>query len=224
MKKSIRKLQKHKKHTKKHKKTMKHKDSHHKSRRYSRRYKGGNGDELPMPNPKRARYNPPNPPTPDEEEKRHIQTFIKMVIDIKNNGPMISAISAPETVYALMVKILKLWNYVIQNIRIPRNIDTARNIIDRLYNDVVIAVPQDLAWDEDDDDAQYQIINDRSNAILEELFHYVANITNTNTNTNTKFNDVIIIPDFDYFNAPDRDNPAIVYPPPPPGNNDAEEE
>ena len=212
MKKSIRKIQKHKKHTKKHKKTMKQKHSHHKSRRYSRKYKGGNGDELSMP----------NPPTPDEEEKIHIQTFINMVIDIKNNGPMISAISAPETVYALMVKILNLWNYVIQNIHIPRNIDTARNIIDRLYNDVVIAVPQDLAWDEDDDDAQYQIINDRSNAILEELFHYVANITNTNTNT--KFNDVIIIPDFDYFNAPDRDNPAIVYPPPPPGNNDAEEE
>jgi hypothetical protein len=35
---------------------------------------------------------------------------------------------------------------------------------------------------------------------------------------------VIIIPDIDYFNAPDRDNPAIVYPPPPPENNDAEEE
>jgi hypothetical protein len=212
MKKSIKKLQKHKKHTKKHKKTMKYKDSHHKSRRYSRKYKGGNGDELPIK--KRARYNPPNPPTPDEEEKRNIKTFIKMVIDIKNNGPMISAISAPETVYALMVKILNLWNYVIQNIRIPRNIDTARHIIDRLYNDVVIAVPQDLAWDEDDDDAQYQIINYRSNAILEELFHYVANITNTNT----RFNDVIIIPDIDYFNAPDRDNTAIVYPPPPPDN------
>ena len=216
IKKSIRKLQKHKKYSKKHTKTIKQKHSHHKSGKYSKKYKGGNGDEN-EPVKKRTRYN-----TPDEEEKRHIKTFINMVIDIKNNGPMVSAISAPETVYALMVKILKLWNYVIQNIRIPRNIDTARNIIDRLYNDVVIAVPQDLAWDEDDDDAQYQIINDRSNAILEELFHYVANITNTNTNT--KFNDVIIIPDFDYFNAPDRDNPAIVYPPPPPENNDAEEE
>jgi hypothetical protein len=164
MKKSIKKLQKYKKYSKKHKKTMKHKDSHHKSRRYSRKYKGGNGDELPMPNPKRARYNPPNPPTPDEEEKRNIKTFIKMVIDIKKNGPMISAISAPETVYELMEKILNLWNYMIQNIRIPRNIDTSRNIIDRLYNDVVIAVPQDLAWDEDDDDAQYQIVNYKSNS------------------------------------------------------------
>uniref|UniRef100_A0A6C0CW57 Uncharacterized protein n=1 Tax=viral metagenome TaxID=1070528 RepID=A0A6C0CW57_9ZZZZ len=217
MKKSIKKLQKHKKHTKKHKKTIKHKDSHHKSRRYSRKYKGGNGDDD-EPLKKRVRYNPPNPPTPDEEEKRHIKTFINMVIDIKNNGPMISAISAPETVYALMVKILNLWNYMIQNIRIPRNIDTSRHIIDRLYNDVVIAVPQDLAWDEHENNAQFPIINDRSNAILEELFHYVANISNTN------FSDVIIIPDFDYFNAPDRDNPAIVYPPPPPGNNDAEEE
>ena len=220
MKKSIRKIQKHKKYSKKHKKTMKQKHSHHKSRRYSRKYKGGNGDELPIK--KRARYNPPNPPTPDEEEKIHIQTFINMVTDIKKNGPMISAISAPETVYALMVKILNLWNYVIQNIRIPTNIDTSRNIIDNLYNDVVIAYPQIFAMMDDDDEEHYIIINYRSNAILEELFHYVANITNTNTNT--KFNDVIIIPDFDYFNAPDRDNPAIVYPPPPPENNDAEEE
>ena len=202
MKKSIRKIQKHKKHTKKHKKTMKQKHSHHKSRRYSRKYKGGNGDELPIK--KRARYNPPNPPTPDEEEKRHIQTFINMVIDIKNNGPMISAISAPETVYALMVKILNLWNYVIQNIHIPRNIDTARNMIDRLYNDVVIAVPQDLAWDEDDDEPQSEIINYKSSEILGELFHNISNITNKT------INQVIEIPSIDIFTAPDRDNPDIV--------------
>jgi hypothetical protein len=202
MKKSIRKIQKHKKHTKKHKKTMKQKHSHHKSRRYSRKYKGGNGDELPIK--KRARYNPPNPPTPDEEEKRHIQTFLNMVADIKNNGPMISAISAPETVYALMVKILNLWNYVIQNIHIPRNIDTARNMIDRLYNDVVIAVPQDLAWDEDDDEPQSEIINYKSSEILGELFHNISNITNKT------INQVIEIPSIDIFTAPDRDNPDIV--------------
>jgi hypothetical protein len=204
MKKSI------KKHTKKHKKTMKHKDSHHKSRRYSRKYKGGNGDELPIK--KRARYNPPNPPTPDEEEKRHIQTFINMVIDIKNNGPMISAISAPETVYALMVKILNLWNYVIQNIHIPRNIDTARNIIDNLYNDVVIAYPQIFAMMDDDDEEHYIIINYKSNEILDELFHIVSNISD-----NT-LNETVEIPSIDIFTAPDRDNSAIVYPLPPPDN------
>jgi hypothetical protein len=199
MKKSIRKIQKHKK---KHKKTMKQKHSHHKSRRYSRKYKGGNGDELPMPNPKRARYNPPNPPTPDEEEKRHIQTFTNMVTDIKKNGPMISAISAPETVYALMVKILNLWNYVIQNIRIPKNIDTTRNIIDNLYNDVVIAVPQEHLGD--DDEAQSEIINYKSSEILGELFHNVSNITNKT------INQVIKIPSIDIFTAPDSDNPDIV--------------
>lgn len=208
MKKSIRKIQKHKKHTKKHKKkhkkTMKQKHSHHKSRRYSRKYKGGNGDELPMP----------NPPTPDEEEKRHIQTFINMVIDIKKNGPMISAISAPETVYALMVKILNLWNYVIQNIHIPRNIDTARNIIDNLYNDVVIAVPQEHLGD--DDEAQSEIINYKSSEILGELFHNVSNITNKT------INQVIEIPSIDIFTAPDRDNPDIVQFIQ--ENNDAEEE
>ena len=62
----------------------------------------------------------------------------------------------------------------------------------------------EAAADEDDDDAQYPILNYKSNAILEELFHYVANISNTN------FSDVIIIPDLDYFNAPDRDNLEIV--------------
>ena len=200
MKKSIRKIQKHKKYSEKHKKTMKQKHSHHKSRRYSRKYKGGNGDELPIK--KRARYNPPNPPTPDEEEKRHIQTFINMVIDIKNNGPMISAISAPETVYALMVKILNLWNYVIQNIHIPRNIDTARNIIDNLYNDVVFAVPQEHLGD--DDEAQSEIINYKSSEILGELFHNISNITNKT------INQVIEIPSIDIFTAPDRDNPDIV--------------
>jgi hypothetical protein len=208
MKKSIKKLQKHKKH----KKTMKYKDSHHKSRRYSRKYKGGNGDELPIK--KRARYNPPNPPTPDEEEKRHIQRFLNMVADIKNNGPMISAISAPETVYELMKKILNLWNYVIQNIRIPRNIDTARNIIDRLYNDVVIAVPQEHLGD--DDEAQSEIINYKSSEILGELFHNVSNITNKT------INQVIEIPGIDIFTAPDRDNPDIVQFIQ--ENNDAEEE
>lgn len=181
MKKSIKKLQKHKKHTKKHKKTMKQKHSHHKSRRYSRKYKGGNGDD---------------------DEKRHIETFMNRVIDIKNNGPMISAISAPETVYELMVKILNLWNYVIQNIRIPRNIDTSRNIIDNLYNDVVFAVPQEHLGD--DDEPQSEIINYKSSEILGELFHNVANISNTN------FNDVIIIPSIDIFTAPDIDNPDIV--------------
>jgi len=224
MKKSIKKLQKHKK-------TIKRKSPHHKkkTRRYSKKYKGGNGDDDESPT-KKARYdspnppnllnlpNPPNPPTPDEEEKRHIKTFMNRVREIKKNGPIISAISAPETVYALMVKILNLWNYAIQNIHIPKNIDTARNNIDRLYNDVVIAVPQDLAWDEDDDDAQYQIINYKSNAILEELFHYIANITNTNN----KFNDKIVIPSIDDFIAPDRDNPNIVYPLQ--QNNHAEEE
>jgi hypothetical protein len=214
MKKSIKKLQKHKKHTKKHKKTMKYKDSHHKSRRYSRKYKGGNGDELPMPNPKRARYNPPNPPTPDEEEKRHIQTFIKMVIDIKNNGPMISAISAPDTVYELMKKIFHLWNYAFKNIHIPRNIDTARNIIDNLYNDVVIAVPQEHLGD--DDEAQSEIINYKSSEILGELFHNISNITNKT------INQVIEIPSIDIFTAPDRDNPDIVQFIQ--ENNDAEEE
>ena len=199
MKKSIKKLQKHKK---KHKKTMKQKHSHHKSRRYSRKYKGGNGDELPMPNPKRARYNPPNPPTPDEEEKRHIETFINMVTDIKKNGPMISAISAPGTVYELMEKILNLWNYVIQNIRIPKNIDTTRNIIDNLYNDVVIAVPQEHLGD--DDEAQSEIINYKSSEILGELFHNVSNITNKT------INQVIEIPSIDIFTAPDIDNPVIV--------------
>jgi hypothetical protein len=201
MKKSIKKLQKHKK---KHKKTIKNKHSHHKSSRYSKRYKGGNGDEFPMPNPKRARYNPPNPPTPDEEEKRHIQTFMNRVIDIKNNGPMVSAISAPETVYALMVKILNLWNYVIQNIRIPRNIDTARNIIDNLYNDVVIAYPQIFAMMDDDDEEHYIIINYKSNEILDELFHIVSNISD-----NT-LNETVEIPSIDIFTAPDRDNPDIV--------------
>ena len=214
MKKSIKKIQKHKnkKDSKKHKKTMKQKHSHHKSRRYSRKYKGGNGDELPIK--KRARYNPPNPPTPDEEEKRHIQTFLNMVDHIKNNGPMISAISAPETVYALMVKILNLWNYVIQNIRIPRNIDTSRNIIDRLYNDVVIAVPQEHLGD--DHEAQSEIINYKSSEILGELFHNISNITNKT------INQVIEIPTIDIFTAPDRDNPDIVQFIQ--ENNDAEEE
>ena len=197
MKKSIKKLQKHKKYSKKHKKTMKHKHSHHKNRRYSRKYKGGNGDELPIK--KRARY---YPPTPDEEEKRHIQRFLNMVDDIKNKGPMISAISAPGTVYALMVQILNLWNYVIQNIRIPHNIDTARNIIDNLYNEVVIAVPQEHFGD--DNNAQYPIINDRSSEILGELFHNVSNITNKT------INQVIEIPSIDIFTALDIDNPDIV--------------
>ena len=214
MKKSIKKIQKHKnkKDSKKHKKTMKQKHSHHKSRRYSRKYKGGNGDELHIK--KRARYNPPNPPTPDEEEKRHIQTFLNMVDHIKNNGTMISAISAPETVYALMVKILNLWNYVIQNIRIPRNIDTSRNIIDRLYNDVVIAVPQEHLGD--DHEAQSEIINYKSSEILGELFHNISNITNKT------INQVIEIPTIDIFTAPDRDNPDIVQFIQ--ENNDAEEE
>lgn len=215
MKKSIKKLQKHKKHTKKHKKkhkkTMKQKHSHDKSRRYSRKYKGGNGDDD-EPIKKRAKYTQPN--QQDEEEKIHIQTFMNRVIDIKNNGPMISAISAPENVYALMVKILNLWNYVIQNIRIPTNIDTSRHIIDRLYNDVVIAVPQEHLGD--DDEAQSEIINYKSSEILGELFHNVANISNTN------FNDVIIIPSIDIFTAPDIDNPDIVQFIQ--ENNDAEEE
>jgi hypothetical protein len=206
MKKSIQKLQKHKKYSKKHKKTMKQKHSHHKTRRYSKRYKGGDGDDD-EPFKKRARYNPPV----QDQEKTHVITFLNMAKNIHDKGPMVGPLSAPDTVYELMKKILNLWNYAIQNIHNPINITMVRKIIDRLYNELVTAFPQEHFGD---GEVQLEITNYKSNAILEELFHYVANIS-----TDTTFKDVIIIPDIDYFNAPDRDNPAIVYPPPPPENN-----
>jgi hypothetical protein len=200
MKKSIKKLQKHKKYSKKHKKTMKHKHSHHKNRRYSRKYKGGNGDELPIK--KRARY---YPPTPDEEEKRHIQRFLNMVDHIKNTGPMISAISAPDTVYELMKKMLNLWNYAFENIRNPAHLDIARQIIDKLYNKVVSAYPQHFAMMDDDDEEHYPIINYKSNEILDELFHIVSNIGDKS------LNETVEIPSIDIFTAPNTDNPDIVH-------------
>ena len=207
MKKSIKKLQKHKdkKYSKKHKKTIKRKHPHHKTRKYSKKYKGGNGDDNESPT-KKARHNPPN----EEEENTAIQkeqnkrmiTFMLKAKKIEDKGPIIVPLSAPETVYALMVKILNLWNYVIQNIRIPHNIDTARKIIDTLYNDVVNAVPQDLEWD--DDEPQSEILNYKSSEILGELFHNVSNITDKT------INQVIEIPSIYIFTAPDIDNPDIV--------------
>ena len=189
MKKS-KKIQKHKKYTKK-----------HKNRRYSRKYKGGNGDDN-KPLGKRKRYNPPT------QEEPPINTFMNMAKNIRNTGPMISATSAPETVYELMKKILNLWNYAFENIRNPRHLDIARQIIDRLYNKLVIAVPQHFAMmDENDEEDYLLIINYKSNEILEELFHNVSNISDKT------INEAIEIPSIDVFTAPNTDNPDIVYPP-----------
>ena len=188
MKKS-KKIQKHKKYTKK-----------HKNRRYSRKYKGGNGDDN-EPLGKRTRYNPP--PT---QEEPPINTFMNMAMNIKNTGPMISAISAPDTVYELMKKILNLWNYAFENIRNPRHLDIARQIIDRIYNKLVIAAPQHFAMMDENNEEHYLIINYKSNQILEELFHIVSNISDKTLNEHVE------IPSIDIFTAPNTDNPDIVYP------------
>lgn len=203
MKKSIKKLQKHKKYSKKHKKTIKRIRSN-KTRRYSKKYKGGQGDDDDEPVKKRARYNTP------------MITFMSKAMDIRNNGPIVSPLSGPDAVYELMKKILNLWNYAIQNIDNPEELKIVRETIDKLYNEVVTAFPQEHVGEEE---PQMEITNNKSNAILEELFHYVANISRDET-----FKEVIKIPDMDYFNVPNRDNPNIVYPPPPPDNNDADEE
>lgn len=196
MKKTIKKIQKHKKYSKKHKKTIKQSRSN-KTRRYSKKYKGGQGDDD-EPIKKRARYNTP------------MIRFMFMAMDIRNNGPMISPLSGPDAVYELMKKILNLWNYAIQNIENPEELKIVRETIDKLYNEVVTAFPQEHVGEEE---PQMEITNNKSNAILEELFDYVANISRDET-----FKDVIKIPDIDYFNAPNRDNPNIVYPPPPENN------
>lgn len=202
MKKSIKKIQKHKKYSKKHKKTIKQSRSN-KTCRYSKKYKGGQGDDD-EPVKKRARYN------------THMITFMSKAMDIRNNGPIISPLSGPDAVYELMTKILNLWNYAIQNIDNPEELNIVRETIDKLYNKRVKAFPQEHVGEEEQ---QMEIADYKSNAILEEFFHYVATISN-----DTTFNDVIKIPDIDYFNSPNRDNPHIVYPPPPPENNDADEE
>ena len=203
MKISIKKIQKHKKYSKKHKKTIKRIRSN-KTRRYSKKYKGGQGDDDDEPVKKRARYNTP------------MITFMSKAMDIRNNGPMIVPLSDPDAVYELMKKILKLWNYAIQNIDNPEELNIVRETIDKLYNKRVIAFPQEHFGDHEQ---QLEIVNNKSNAILEELFHYVATIS-----TDKTFIDKINIPDIVYFNAPDRDNPNIVYPPPPPDNNIMDEE
>jgi hypothetical protein len=221
MKKSIRKLQKHKhkKDSKKHKKTMKQKYSHHKTRRYSKKYKGGNGDDNESPT-KKARHNPPN----EEEENTAIQkeqnkrmiTFMLKAKKIEDKGPIIVPLSAPETVYEFMKKTLNLWNYAIQNFeKNPEYLTISRQTIDTLYNKRVKAVTQEHVGDEEEES---RIVNNKSNAILEELFHYAANISDHT------LNDEVKIPRISYFNTRSRDNPHIVYPPPPPENNDAEEE
>jgi hypothetical protein len=197
MKKSIKKIQKHKKIIKR--------SRSNKTRRYSKKYKGGQGDDD-EPVKKRARYNKPritfmNTP---------IIRFMSMAMDIRNNGPIVSPLSGPDAVYELMKKILNLWNYAIQNIDNPEELKIVRETIDKLYNEVVTAFPQEHVGEEE---PQMEIADYKSNAILEELFHYVANISRDET-----FKEVIKIPDIDYFNAPNRDNPNIVYPPPPENN------
>ena len=210
MKKSIKKIQIHKKYSKKHKK-IKNRNRSNKIRRYSKKYKGGQGDDD-EPVKKRARYNtsmntPMNTP---------MITFMSMAKNIHDNGPMISPLSGPDDVYELMKKILNLWNYAVQNIHNPEELNIVREIIDKLYNKLVIAVPQEH---EGNAGQQLQITDYKSNAILGEFFHYVANISADKT-----FHDTVIIPDIDYFNSPNSDNPHIVYPPPPPDNNDDAEE
>lgn len=182
-------IQKHKKYTKK-----------HKNRRYSRKYKGGIGDNN-EPLRKKRKYNPP----PTQEEPL-INTFMNMAMNIKNTGPMISAISAPDTVYELMKKILNLWNYAFENIRNPVHLEIARQIIDRLYNKVVFAYPQHFAMMDDDDEEHYPIINYKSSEILDELFHIVSNISDKS------LNETVEIPSIDIFTAPNTDNPDILDP------------
>lgn len=211
MKKSIKKVKKHKKYSKKHKKTIKQSRSN-KTRRYSKKYKGGQGDDDDEPVKKRARYETPT----TIFMNRPIIRFMSMAMDIRNNGPIISPLSGPDAVYELMKKILNLWNYAIQNIDNPEELNIVRETIDKLYNNRVKAFPQEHVGEEEQ---QMEIADYKSNAILEELFHYVANISGDKT-----FKEVIKIPDIDYFNALNRDNPHIVYPPPPPDNNDADEE
>ena len=183
-------IQKHKKYTKK-----------YKNRRYSRKYKGGIGDNNEPLRKRKRSYNPP--PT---QEEPPINTFMNMAMNIKNTGPMISAISAPDTVYELMKKIFNLWNYAFENIRNPVHLEIARQIIDRLYNKVVFAYPQIFAMMDDDDEEHYIIINYKSSEILDELFHIVSNISD-----NT-LNETVEIPPIDIFTAPNTDNPDIVYP------------
>ena len=165
--------------SKKHKNTIK-------SRRTCRRGGGRereDGNELP--NPKRTRYDP-------------MQRFINMVKKI--NGPRISAVSSPDSVYDLMTKIVNLWNYAILNITTTNELTTAREIINILYDNLVDTVPQQ------DDNTVTEILNYRSSQMLEELFHYVANIRNG------MINEVIEMPSKSDFTAEDRDNQTIVYP------------
>ena len=182
-------IQKHKKYTKK-----------HKNRRYSRKYKGGIGDNNEPLRKRRRRNN-----TPPTQEEPPINTFMNMAMNIKNTGPMISAISAPDTVYELMKKMLNLWNYAFENIRNPAHLDIARQIIDKLYNKVVFTAPQHFAMMDDDDEEHYPIINYKSNEILDELFHIVSNIGDKS------LNETVEIPSIDIFTAPNTDNLDIVH-------------
>jgi hypothetical protein len=213
MKKSIKKLKKHKdkKYSKKHKKTIRPRHPHHKSRKYSKKYKGGNGDDNESPT-KKAKHNPPN----EEEENTAIQkeqnkrmiTFMLKAKKIEDKGPIIVPLSAPETVYEFMKKTLNLWNYAIQNFeKNPEYLTISRQTIDTLYNKRVKAVTQEHVGDEEEES---RIVDNKSNAILEELFHYAANISDHT------LNDEVKIPRISYFNTRSRDNSNIVYPPPPP--------
>ena len=183
------KTQKLKRQTKKRylrKSSKKHKNAK-KSRRTCRRGGGREReDDNELPNPKRTRYDDP------------MQRFINMVKKI--NGPRISAVSSPDSVYELMTKIVNLWNYTILNITSAGELDNARQIINMLYDNLVDAVPQQ------DDNTVTEILNYKSSQMLEELFHYVANIRNG------MINEVIEMPSKADFTAEDRDNQDIVYP------------
>ena len=191
--KRINKSKKGKKYNTKHKTTQKRKQV--RKSKYSKKRKGG--DVVQRNNNNQQQQQEQNLLQQQEQNllRHNIQVFNEMVeemyeIEIDENSP-------PLEVYNFMERILEMWNFAVLAFNNnPTVLQDVRDTINEIYDFQVLAVPQESAGYDDDEDLQ-EINNYRSSEILEELFHYVSNLED----------EEIPLRDYDSFTRPDENMP-----------------
>lgn len=208
--KSKKKLKRNK--SKKHTNRKRHRKYLRKSnrRRSSKRKNGGDlpSNQQPQQPNENMLIDPQNVGVEEIDVGQQVNAAIMRIL----NSGIIEQNSRPETVYNIMVQMLDIWNYVIDEyidgVLTEDNVNHTRTLMNSIYDRVVRVIPQDSAiLQQEGEEPLPEIINIRSSAILGDLFDYVANIY-SDDETN-RINGFVEIPDYNavYGRFPDEENP-----------------
>ena len=111
--------------------------------------------------------------------------------------PIITQESSPEQVYILMQRMIELWNFVVMTNLDENTLGEIRTYIDDVYENKVRVVSLHTGQV---DDVLPEIMNERSSAILSDLFEFVAELDTTNN--------TVVIPTLNsYNNVPNQIHP-----------------